>query len=174
MKLSKILTSFLLTLVILIVFNICSTVLLPDFGLMKVRVSLNILIVIFMGLRVGHFSLPILILFVQLVESSFTVEGWAHGTFAGVLISIMISLLKDVLHLKSAPVTIVISFILQLAWFFIESFLVLFRLGDINSILYRLQYFIIESIILALLSPVLFKILGALWKSDEDTIGVSV
>ena len=174
MKISKIFTSFLLTMLLLVVFNILSTVLLPVLGLVKLRVSLNILIIIFMGLRVNHSSLPILILCVQLIQSTFTIEGWAHGTFAGVIVSIVVGSLKEVLHLKSVPVTMAIAFILQLIWYLIESFLVLFRMGDLNGIIDNVHYFLIESVLLSLFSPLLFTLLERIWKSDEESIGVNV
>jgi hypothetical protein len=149
-----------------------ATSLFPAFGMQNYRPSFQLLIILYLGLRVNVPFLPVLILGIQFFHSAFTIDGWAHGTFAGVLICVIINLLKDVLHLKSPLVTIIIVQLLQVIWFSIEVLLIFFRMGDFSYITGRLGHFIPESIVLSLFAPLFFGLLNKVWGREKEMIGV--
>lgn len=173
MKIKSLIAAYIFTLLLLILLEVITTAVIPALGLQKYRPSFHLLVIIFMGLRLENPFLPILILIIQFFHSAFTIEGWAYGTFAGVLICLVISKLKDLLHFKSPLVTIVSVQILVLIWFVIESFLIFFRTSDIAFIWERFQVFLPESFLLSLFSPAFFSILHFIWKTDKETIGVN-
>lgn len=173
MKIRTIIISYILTLLLLVLLEVITTALIPALGLQKYRLSFHLLIIIFMGLRLDNPLLPLMILIIQFFHSAFTIEGWAYGTFAGVLICLVISKLKGMLHFKSSFVTIVSVQILVLIWFVIESFLIFFRTNDLGFIWERFKIFLPESFLLSLVSPFFFSLLHYIWKSDKESIGVN-
>lgn len=97
------------------------------------------------------------------------------GTVAGVLICIIISYLKDLLHLTSNLTTIFVTELFQLLWFFIVSFLIYLRSDDISYIVGKFWRFLPEGIIVSLLAPFFFSIFDVIWKpGHENSLGTDV
>lgn len=156
------------TLLILIVLEIFSTTLFPLLGMEKYRVPFNILIILFMGFKINTPWLAILIMIVQYFHSYFSIEGWEMGTIAGVVICIVISYLKDLLHFSNSIITIFVTQMFQMLWFVIVSGLAYMKIGEWSYILEKFWRFIPESIIISLLAPVVFAILDRIWVVGED------
>jgi len=165
-----------ITLLILIVLEILSTAFLPMIGLTKYRIPFNILIVLYLGFKLETPFVSIMILIIQYTNSFFSIEGWEVGTVAGVMICIVISYLKDLLHLTSSLITIVVTQIFQVFWFLIVSSLVYLKTDNFSYIVQKFWRFLPESIAISLLAPLLFSILDAIWKMDSDNseLGSSV
>ncbi|MBF0362626.1 MAG: hypothetical protein HQK49_16520 [Oligoflexia bacterium] len=172
MKIGKIITSFLLTILLLLILEIVTTAFFPAIGLNKYRPTFNILIILFLAIKLETPILPIFILIVQLFHSAFTIEGWAFGTFAGVIICMIVGPLKHMLHLSTPLITILIVELLQIVWFIVESVLLFFRLDKFSFIIERFWLFLPESIIIAICSPLFFKLLDMIWKEDKDRMEV--
>ena len=135
-----------LTLLVLLALEIVATTVLPMFGVSQYRLPFNILIVLYIGFKLETPAMAVMILVVQYFHSFFTIEGWGMGTFAGVLICIIISYLRDLMHLTSATLTILLTMLFQMVWFVILSLLIYLRWGDWNYILEKFWRFIPESI----------------------------
>ncbi|MBF0205616.1 MAG: hypothetical protein HQK53_01870 [Oligoflexia bacterium] len=168
-------TAFIVTIILVIIFEIVTTAVIPALGVQKYRPAFYMLIIVYLSLRMESPILPILIFVVMWFHSAFTIEGWAFGTCAGIFTSILISSLKDVMHFNTNLVTIVSVQLLLFFWFIIESLLILTKLGEFHYLLERFQNFLPESMVLALFSPILFALLDKLWHdSEEDKMGVDV
>lgn len=164
-----------ITLLILVVLEIMSTAFLPMMGLTKYRIPFNVLIVLYMGFKLETPFTSIMILILQYTHSFFSIEGWEIGTVAGVMICIIISYLKDLLHLTSSVITIVVTQVFQTLWFLIVSSLIYMKTDDFSYITHKFWRFLPESIVISLLAPFLFNILDAIWKSEgESGLGSSV
>lgn len=168
LKLGQIVPSFIMTVLILIVLEIMVTTILPIFGIEHYRLPFNILIILFLAFKLETPLISLLILAVQLFYSIFSVEGWAYGAFAGVLICIIISYLRDMLHFNSNIFTIIVTQIFQVIWFLIVSILIYLRMGSTEYILIKLGRFLPESIVISLLAPFFFVLLDNIWKVQEQ------
>lgn len=164
-----------ITLLILIVLEILSTALLPMLGLTKYRIPFNVLLVLYLGFKIESPYTALMILTLQYTHSFFTIEGWEMGTIAGVLICITISYLKDLLHLSSSVITVLITQLFQFLWFFIVSALLYIREENFSYIIEKFWRFIPESIVISLLAPFFFSVLDVIWRSEgERALGDSV
>jgi hypothetical protein len=175
MKIKNLLHSMFLTIVFFLLSEIFFTSVIPSLGFSNFSPSINILFIIFLGIKFSSAPyLPVMILFLQVFHSSFTVGGWELGTIAGIICCYIISLLKDLIHFNSFLPTIVVVFLLQVVWFILETCLLYFRFGDGFFISQRISDFIPESIFLALAAPFVFKILSLIWGKEEEGIGANV
>ena len=172
MKLKQMSASLFATILLLLILEIITTALVPALGIHKYKLAFHLLIVLFIGFKVETPFLPIMILIIQLFHSAFTIEGWAYGTFAGVLVCIIIGYVKDLLDFSSTASTIVLTEIFQVVWFIIVAILIYLRLDSFDYILARLWRFIPESILLSLLSPFFFSLLDRIWKISDKGEGI--
>lgn len=175
LRISEIFRGLFVTCIVLILLELFSSTILPIIGLKGLRLSFNILIVLFVALKLNSTWVPYCILIVQWVHSIFSIEGWAIGTIAGILISGIINGLKDVLHMTSAVSTMVIVQIFQVVWFLLVNLMLGFKLSNYSIIGMNFGSFVGQSIVLSLLSPILFVVMEKIWKSDNySASGVSV
>ncbi len=161
-----------ITLLILIVLEILSTAFLPMVGLTKYRIPFNVLIILYMGFKLETPFTSIMILILQYTHSFFSIEGWEMGTVAGVMICIIISYLKDLLHLTSSVITIVVTQMFQTLWFLIVSSLIYLKTDDFSYIAQKFWRFLPESIVISLMAPFLFSILDVIWKTEGESRGL--
>lgn len=157
----------LVTLLILILLEIVSTVLLPIFGLKNYILPFNILIILFLGFKVRTPVLSILILVIQYFHSFFTVEGWEPGTIVGIFVCILIAYLKELIHFSSSIATMLVTQIFQCCWFVLGVGLIYIRTGKMDYIVTKFWHFIPESILISILSPLLFSLLEKVWNTSE-------
>jgi hypothetical protein len=162
--------SLFLTLIILAIAEIFMTTFSQLVGLERFRLQLNILIILFLALKMENPFLAIIIFTIQYFHSLFSIEGWAMGTFAGVTISIIVSHVRDVIHFSNAAATMMIAQISQTVWFIIVAILMYIRSGSSELVIDKLWRFIPESIILSLLAPLVFGFLETLWRVRGQNI----
>ncbi|EQC45705.1 hypothetical protein [Bacteriovorax sp. Seq25_V] len=161
-----------ITILILIVLEVMSSAFLPLFGISKYMIPFNVLIVLFLGFKLENPYLALMIVAVQYFHSIFTIEGWEMGTIAGVLICIIISYLRDILHFTSSIVTILVTQMFQFIWFVILSSLLYLKLGSFDYIVEKFWRFIPESIVISLVAPFFFSVLDKVWGvRDEGLMG---
>lgn len=174
-EIKNVLAPMILTLLILLVLEVLATSLLPVFGFKNFILSFNILFILFFGFRFLTPYLSLFILLIQYFHSFFTVEGWELGTIAGILVCIVISYLRELIHFSSAGATMIVTQIFQSIWFLVVSGLVYLRMGEVSYIISKFWRFLPESIIISLLSPVLFMVLEKVWSmSDGGLLGDEV
>lgn len=163
------------TLLILLVLEIVITAIFPIFGLQNYTLPFSTLIVLYIGLKLETPYLAILIFFVQYLHSLFSIEGWEIGVIAGVSICILISYLRDLLHFSSAFMTMFLVQAFHLVWFVVTSSLIYMRIHDSAFIWDRFFIFLPESIVISLLSPLLFSFLDKIWnvRNDSSHLGAS-
>jgi hypothetical protein len=170
-RLSDILKSLLVTVVVLVLMEIFSSTIMPILGLGGLRLAFNVILVLYLALRVSSVYLPYCILVLQLIHGFFSIEGWAMGTIAGVIISMFINYMKDLLHFSSGIITMVIVQLSQLSWFIIIGILSAIKLDDFSVIASMLWRFLPQSIILSLLSPLIFQLMDKIWQSGPARAG---
>ncbi|PIP96786.1 MAG: hypothetical protein COW00_17195 [Bdellovibrio sp. CG12_big_fil_rev_8_21_14_0_65_39_13] len=158
------------TLIILIVLEVFSTSILPVLGLVKYRIPFNIMIVLYLGFKLNVSYLAVLILFYQYVHSLFSTEGWEMGTLVGIIISIVISYLRDLIHFRSSAVTIFVTQLFQVLWFFLISGLIYMKTDQWTYVLEKFWRFVPESLFISFVAPFFFFILDRVWNVKEDGI----
>lgn len=163
-----------ITVFILLLLEIFSSAIMPAIGFKDYTLAFNVLIVIFLGFRFGGAMLPWFILILSIVHSAFSIEGWAAGTFAGLIVCMLITYLKDIVQISSLFSTVVAVEIFQLVWFLIIALIISAKLGDFSLILPRIWRIIPETIGLSILAPAFFKFLGIIWRQREDDSGVTI
>ncbi|MCK5882781.1 MAG: hypothetical protein KAG61_03765 [Bacteriovoracaceae bacterium] len=162
-NITDIIPSYFLTLLLLMALDIACTTFFPLVGLTNFRLPFNILIVLYMGFKLEHPTLAILILLTQYAHSFFTLEGWAMGTVAGIIVWMIVSYLRDLLHFSSSFVTGFVTQIFQMIWFLIVAVLIYIKSGDVSYLIGKLWRFIPESLIISFIAPFFFSILDKIW-----------
>lgn len=163
------------TITLLVFLELLTTSVFPNLGLSNFRLPFNILIVLYLGLRLETPFLAILIMIVQVFHGFFSVEGWEMGTVTGIVICVFVSYIRDMIHFSSWMMTILITQIFQLLWFVVQSILLYIQLGSLNYIFEKAWTFLPQSVVLALLSPIFFYILNRFWNDDpKGYLGANV
>ncbi len=166
-KIGQQVRSLVLTLLLLIAFNIISTVMFNGASYFDFRMGIHVLIVLFLAFRMNISTLPYIIFFVEYVHAAFSIEGWAIGTLAGLIISIIVNYLKDLIQFTSALTIMIIVQLFQVVWFLIVGAIFGLKMGNLNFFNNTFRYFLYESIILSIMAPIIFKILSVIWGSDK-------
>jgi len=167
-RIKDLLIGLIVTTLLLVFFQILSTAILPIFELTKYRLPFNILIILFLAFKLESPFLAIFILLFQYIYSFFSVEGWALGTFAGIIVAMIVGYLKDIIHFSSAFLTILVTEIFQVVWFFVVSMLIYLQVGNWNYIFEKMSRFIPESLVISLIAPAVFAFLDRVWKIDDQ------
>jgi hypothetical protein len=168
-KFSQLVFSFAATLALLIGFEIVTATILPAMGWMEYRLTFNVLIILFLAIRLDSPAVPWMILGLQLVHSVFSVEGWALGTLAGIIVMVSANYLKELLHLTSAFMTMLIVQFFQVIWFVTVTIVICLKISDFSKFGMIIWSFIPGSILLSLISPFLFWLLGNIWRVSSDS-----
>lgn len=154
-----------LTVILLVILEIVTATVFPLVGIENYQIPFNILIVFYLSFKLDSPYLAVLIFLVQFFHSLFSIEGWAIGTFIGVLISRIIYFFKETVDFFAFPLVTLVVQASFLLWLLFSSLFLYFQNGPIWS---RFWVFIPESIIASLLAPVLFIVLERIWKQDEE------
>jgi hypothetical protein len=168
MRLSEILFSFAITLGLLIGLEVVTSSLLPAIGWVEYRLTFNVLIILFLAIRLDSPLVPWMILGLQLIHSAFSIEGWALGTLAGLIVMLSANYLKELLNLTNAIMTMLTVQFFQFIWFFTVTMMICLKISNFEKFGMILWSFIPGSIFLSLISPLLFGILGMIWKISRD------
>ncbi len=168
MKFSHLVTSFSLTLVLMIIFEVITSSLLPAIGWFEYRLAFNVLVILFMAIRLNAPILPWLILALQLVHSAFSIEGWALGTLAGILVMILANYLKELLQLTSPIIAMLTALLFQIIWFTTVAVILCLKISSFEQFGTILWSFIPGSIVLAVLSPIVFSLMNLIWRVPAE------
>ena len=176
MRFSQLLISFAITLAFLIGLEIVTATILPAIGWNEYRLTFNVLIILFLAIRMDSPIVPWLILGLQMLHSIFSIEGWALGTLAGLIVMMSANYLKEVLHLTTAFMTMLTVQLFQIVWFMTVTIVICLKISDFDKFGMILWSFIPGSILLSLISPVLFWLLGLIWRvpSESGPRGVEI
>ena len=159
-----------ITVLILIVLEVLSSALFPFMGMIRYRIPFNVLIVLYLAFKLRTSWLPVMILVIQWFHSFFSIEGWEMGTIAGVLVSLVVSYLRDLLDFSSKPITIVLTQIFQCLWVAVIAGLFALKGAEGHYLIDKLWRFIPESMIASLLAPTFFIALDKIWSSQQGGI----
>ena len=168
MRLSQIIFSFIITLALLIGLEVVTSSLMPALGWKEYRLTFNVLIVLFLALRLDSPMVPWMVLVLQMIHSAFSIEGWALGTLAGLIVMLSANYLKELLHLTTAVMTMITVQFFQFIWFFTVTLIICLKISDFEKFGMILWSFIPGSFLLSLISPLLFWILSSVWKVGND------
>lgn len=175
MKLPQILFALGMTIALLLGLEVVTATLLPALSWHDYRLTFHVLIIIFLAIRLDTPLAPWMILALQLVHSAFSIEGWAIGTFAGIMILLSANYLKEVLHLTTAFMTMITVQLFQVIWFVTVTTIICLKISDFSKFGMLLWSFIPGSFVLSFTSPLLFWFLGRIWRgSSESSHGVGI
>lgn len=164
----KLLLATLITIGLLVALEIGTSALLPALGWQESRLAFNVVIILFMAIRVSSPLLPWFVMLLQLVHSAFSVEGWALGTLAGIFVASTAGYLKEILQFSSAIATIVIVQLFQVIWYLLTVAIICLKLGSFAKFGLLFWNAIPASFILSLVSPLIFNLLGRVWTVDDE------
>lgn len=168
MNLSQLLGSFAISIALLIGLEIVTSTLLPAFGWHEYRLTFNVLFILFLAIRLNSAGVSWMILGLQIIHSIFSVEGWALGTLAGVIVMISANYLKELLHLTTAIMTMLTVQFFQIIWFLTVTLIICLKISNFEKFGMILWSFIPGSLFLSLISPLLFWILEQIWRIPND------
>ncbi len=174
MRLSDIIIAFLMTLALLLGFEVVTATLLPAIGWNEYRLTFHVLIIIFLAIRLESPLTPWMILILQFVHSAFSIEGWAIGTLSGLAILVSANYLKDLLQLTSALMTMITVQLFQIIWFLTVTCIICLKISDFSKFMMILWSFVPGSILLSIISPLIFWLLGRIWRSSESSSSVGI
>ncbi|MBY0518409.1 MAG: hypothetical protein K2P81_15975 [Bacteriovoracaceae bacterium] len=166
-RFSRLMLSTFMTLGILIALEIGTSAFFPALGWREYRLAFNVVIILFMALKLTTPLLPWFVMMLQLVHAAFSVEGWALGTLVGILVSLIASYLKEILQFSSAIATIVTVQLFQIVWYVLTVSVICLKLGTFESFSLLFWNAMPGTLLLSLLSPVLFNLLNRVWNVEE-------
>ena len=155
----------------LIGLEMVTSAIIPALGFENFKPSFNVLIVLYLAFKIESPLIPFFILLFQYIHSAFSVEGWAAGTIAGVLVSLSVRYIKDMLNFTSVVGTIIVIQIFQLLWFTLTSMLYCMKIGDFSSLFRNIWSHFPESIFISLTAHFIFKVLDKIWSSERNQLG---
>lgn len=165
-RISNTLLSLLLTILLLMFLETISTALIPALGFHGLLLPFNVLFILFLAFRVHTPMLPIYVLMIQFFHSIFSVDGWAHGTLNGLVICLGINYLKNIINFTTTVSIMVITFVAMIAWYIMTAFLLYVSAKNLDLALNRLWGSFPECLIISLISPAFFTVLGRIWRVD--------
>jgi hypothetical protein len=168
MRFSQLLISFVVTLALLTGLEIVTATILPAIGWNDYRLTFNVLIVLFLAIRLHSAAVPWMIMGLQMVHSIFSVEGWALGTLAGLIVMVSANYLKELLHLTTAIMTMITVQLFQMIWYITVTLIICLKISNFEKFGMIIWSFIPGSILLSLISPILFWILEQIWRVPSD------
>jgi len=169
MRFSEILLAFGLSCLLLLGLEVLTSSLLPAFGWYEYRLTFNVLIILFLAIRLDSPMVPWMILGLQLVHSIFSIEGWALGTLAGLIVMFSANYLKELLQLTSAVMTMITVQLFQIIWFVTVTLIICLKISNFEKFGMILWSFIPGSILLSMISPLIFWVLEKIWKTPADS-----
>ncbi len=171
-SIQDILLGFIKTAGLLVFLEVFTSAVLPAFGFEEFKPAFNVIIVLFLAFKLDDPALPLLIFAFQYIHSAFSIEGWAAGTFAGIVISFSVRYVKDLLNFSTAISTIVVVQIFQLAWFFLVAAILSAKISDFSVFMTIFWKYVPESIFLSAISYHFFKLLDRIWNLNKLNQGI--
>ena len=162
--------SFFITTALLILLEIITTTIFPILGLSSIRFSFFPLLVIFLSFYRNHDTISILIIAFSFIHSIFSIEAWYLSAFVGIVISVLISYFRDVIHLSNRGVTMFLVALLQMGMSVIKSVVFYLRGNNFEYIFHHLSGQLVELVILTVLAPYAFEFLLQIWSVKPDSI----
>src|SRR5690606_4591634 len=141
---------------------------LPAMGWREYRLAFNVVIILFMALKVTTPLLPWFVMLLQLVHAAFSVEGWALGTLAGILVSLIATYLKEILQFSSAIATIITVQIFQIVWYVATISVICLKLGSFAKFGLMFWNAMPGTLLLSILSPFIFGLLDKVWAVENE------
>lgn len=164
MRLSQLLISFAITAGLLIGFEIITATILPALGWNEYRLTFNVLVILFLAIRLDSSLVPWMIMGLQMIHSAFSIEGWAIGTLAGLIVMISANYLKELLHLGTAVMTMFTVQLFQSIWYLTVTLIICLKISNFEKFGMILWSFVPGSILLSIISPLIFWILHSVWR----------
>lgn len=168
MRFSQLLISFSITIALMTGLEIVTSTILPALGWTEYRLTFNVLIILFLAIRLDSPAVPWMIMGLQVVHSIFSVEGWALGTLAGLIVMTSANYLKEILHLTTAIMTMITVQLFQAIWYLTVTVIICLKISNFDKFGLIIWSFIPGSILLSLISPVLFWILQQIWRVPSE------
>ena len=162
------------TILLLIFTEMITTTVFPVIGIENFKPAFNVLIVLFLAFKIETPLLPFLILIIQYVHSAFSIEGWGAGTFTGIIVSMSVRYVRDMLNFNSAVGTMIAVQVFQIIWFVFISVMLSMKQGDFSGFFSYIGSNIPESIFLSLISHHFFKLLDNFWMVDRRDTGMVI
>ncbi len=160
--------SLIQTLFILGFINLFVSSLFHFFGHNSFENPLHILIILYFSIKFDSTERPFIILLVELLQGAFSVEGWAYGTFTGVILSILLLPFKGFLHFSNYFVMFLVSFFFQVSWFIFSTGLLTLRLSQNHFSYSKFSDAVAVSLLFSLMTPPFLKFMDKVWSTENQ------
>ena len=148
--------SLIVTTLILVFSDILVSTCFPLVGLENFRVSIVVLIILYLCFYFNNILIAPLIAYFYMVHGVFSLEHWSVGALSCLLVSILISFLRNLIHLNNFFVTFVFVQIFQILIFFLSRGMMYFKLGQGHFLSESSKFFVAESLIISVIGPIHF------------------
>lgn len=161
--------SLIITTVLLVLSDILVSTSFPLLGLDSFRVSLVVLIVLYLCFYFNNILIAPLIAYFYMVHGIFSLEHWSIGALSCLLVSTLISFLRNLIHLNNFFVTFVFVQIFQTLIFILTRGMMYLKLDQGSFVTESIKFFIPESLVISFVAPFLFSVLHKIWfRGDKD------
>jgi len=167
---SNSLTSFLFSVLLLILVEVVTTTILPLAGLSALRFSFFTLLILFLSFYKNSNWIAFYIIILSYVHSIFSVETWFLSAFIGVLVSIVVAYFSELIHLSNRLVTMFFVLVFQLGMVLFRSIVFYLRGNNFEYIFQNFVGHIFEIVILTIISPFVFDLLSVIWVTKSDSM----
>ncbi len=162
--------SLLITSLFLILSDILVSTLFPLIGLESFRISIVVLIILYLAFYFNNIFIAPLIAYFYFLHGIFSLEYWSVGVLSCLSVSIIISSLRNIIHLNNKLVTIIFVQLFQVTIYGISRLIIYLKLGDGDFVLNSLSLFIPESIFISLMSPFIFQAFHRIWRTTPGEL----
>lgn len=156
-----------LSFLIICAWNIGVMSLIPELGFMDFRLDISSVFVVFFALyRRGNW-LPWAVLYVEFVQSLFSVTGWGHNVIAGLVILMLARALKEFINIKHIFASILFIEAMLIIRYCVLSLFWAAKMEAMSSWPEMMIDYLPQSFFMTLVALPLFKVLDKVWPSKS-------
>lgn len=148
---------------IISVWNLGVMAVIPEFGFMDFRLDISSVFVVFFALNRRGSWLPWVILYVEFVQSLFSITGWGHNVIAGLIVLIIARVFKEFINVKHVFASFLFIEILLLIRYMILSLFWVAKMEAMTSWPEMMIDYLPQSLFMTLVALPMFKILEKVW-----------
>ena len=167
----EIFISSLISFLIISIWNISVMSIIPEFGFMDFRLDITSVFVVFFALYRRGSWLPWVVLYVEFIQSFFSVTGWGHNVIAGLFVLIIAHILKEFINIKHIFASVIFIEGLLIIRYAILSLFWVLKMEAVGSWPEMMFDYLPQSFFMTLVALPMFKVLEKVWPSrnlDRD------
>jgi hypothetical protein len=162
----KFLRSGLLSFVVLVGWNIVTSTFLPEVS-SNLRLEVSSLFVVYFALKRNESWLPWAVLYIEFLQSLFSVAAWGQNVIAGILLLLIARVIRELINVNHILASFLFIELLLLIRYVISSFIWSVKIESLDMWGGMILGYLPQSFILSLLAIPFFKLLSFIWKERK-------